>query len=205
MNNNVLVAVPCGQTLPLETFNSFMQLEHEGSIRMMSGSLIDDAREAIALEAIEKGFDYVMWIDSDMVFAPDAVKKLLADEKDVVGGLCFKRTAPYTPAIYKDEEGKFMCYIDYEKDSLIEVYGIGTAFLLTSVKALKVVYEEYGTMFKRAYPLGEDLSFCKRYKALSDDNKIYCDTRVKIGHIGQMIVGEQTFEVARKQYENRES
>lgn len=200
MKKKVLVAVPCGQDIPLETFNSFMQLEHEGSIRMMSGSLVDDAREQIALDAIAQGFDYVMWIDSDMTFEPDSVKKLLADDKEVVCGLCFRRVEPYTPAIYRDVDGKFICMVDYEKDNLIEVDGCGTAFLLTSVKALKEVYDEYHTMFKRAYPLGEDLSFCKRYKGLKDKH-IYCDTRVKIGHIGKMIITEKTFEVVKQKYE----
>ena len=45
--------------------------------------------------------DWILFIDSDMVFQPGAVKTLVETQKkfdlDIVGGLCFQRTPPTSP------------------------------------------------------------------------------------------------------------
>ncbi len=201
---NILLAMPCKSDIPVETVNSLMGLNFKGAIRILQGSLIDDSRENIAQDVIKDGFDYLLFVDSDMVFEEDALDKLLADDKDIVTGICFKRVFPYTPAIYKEDDGNKI-YMDYPKDALFEINACGMAFCLIKADVLKEVYTEFGTMFKRAYPLGEDLSFCRRWLALNEkDNgnrKIYCDSRVKVGHIGTQIVTEKTYDIVRTRYE----
>lgn len=203
-NPKVMFAMPIAKgDIPQETFNSLLSLNFEGAIRTLSGSLIDDARDAFARDAIKDGFDYILFVDSDMVFAEDTLDQLLADDKDIVSGIFFKRVPPYTPTIHCVDGG---IAIDYPRDTLFECGACGMAYTLIKVSALKEVMDEFGTCFQRAYPLGEDLSFCKRWKALEmktgKPHKIFCDSRVKIGHIGTMIVGEQTFDAYRKKLEN---
>ena len=197
----ILLAMPVAKgDIALETFNSVLGLDFSGSIRAFSGSLVDDAREQLALDAIEQGFDYVLWCDSDMVFEADALNQLLKANKDIVTGLCFKRVPPYTPAIYN----KKGIYLDYPKDWMFPVEACGFAFVLTKVSALKEVYDEYHTMFARAYPYGEDISFCKRWKSLEQRKgilnkyEIWCDSRVKIGHVGSTIVTEKSYELVKE-------
>ena len=196
----ILLAMPVAKgDIPQETFNSVLGLDFNGSIRTLSGSLVDDARNQLALDAIEEGFDYILWVDSDMVFESDALKRLLDAQKDIITGICFKRVPPYTPAIY-NEKG---VYLDYPKDWIFPVDACGFAFVLTKVSALKEVYDEYGTMFGRAYPYGEDISFCKRWKSLEQKKgilnryEIWCDSGVKIGHIGTTIVTEKSYELVK--------
>ena len=183
-----IMCIPCKGDIPIDTVSSIMGLEFNGASRITQGSLIDDMRDAFALEAIEGGFTHLLFIDSDMTFESDAYKRLFEDDKDVVSGVFHKRAHPYTPTIVKD--GKI--YIDYPQNELFEVDTTGMAFTLIKVSALKAVMDEFHTCFKRAYPLGEDNSFCMRWKELGKkngtDNKIYCDSRVKCGHIGKMIV-----------------
>lgn len=201
----LLIAMPSKADVPIETINSLMGLDtsrYETSVRHLQGSLPDDAREALANDAINEGYDYLLWIDSDMVFDMDALNQLMEDDKDIVTGICFKRTAPYTPCIYREsEKGGNEIYIDYPKDSVFEVSACGCAFQLVKVSALKAVREKYGTMYRRAYPFGEDISFAMRWKDLG--GKMYCDSRVKVGHIGKMIVTEKTWEVFRRSMENQ--
>lgn len=183
-----IMCIPCKGDIPIETVSSIMGLEFGGASRITQGSLIDDMRDAFAMEAIEEGFTHLLFVDADMTFEGDAYKQLLADDKDVVSGIFHKRAHPYTPTIVKD--GKI--YIDYPQNELFEVDTTGMAFTLIKVSALKAVMDEFHTCFKRAYPLGEDNSFCMRWKELGKklgkEHKIYCDSRVKVGHIGKMIV-----------------
>jgi hypothetical protein len=59
---------------------SFIKLQKpEGtSFTIVKDTLINEARNIIASNAIKGGFDRVMWFDSDMKFAPDTLIKLSA-------------------------------------------------------------------------------------------------------------------------------
>lgn len=185
---NAIMCIPCKGDIPIETVSSIMGLNFGGASRITQGSLIDDMRDAFSKEAIEGGYTHLLFIDSDMTFDSDAYQMLLNDDKDIVSGIFHKRAHPYTPTIVKDGQ----IYIDYPQNELFEVDTTGMAFTLIKVSCLKAVMEEYNTCFKRAYPLGEDNSFCMRWKKLGEklgkEHKIYCDSRVKCGHIGKMIV-----------------
>ena len=75
-----------------------------GQIRpaFLSGSLIYKARTDLALLAVHEKADFVLWIDSDMVFAPDLMIDLMADMegRDMVAGICHMRRPPFTPVLY---------------------------------------------------------------------------------------------------------
>ena len=64
-------------------------------IMNLETSMITKGRNDIVEHAIRGGFDYAMWIDSDMVLPPDTVIRLLKHKKDIVGGTYNKRVAPY--------------------------------------------------------------------------------------------------------------
>lgn len=194
--DNIILCMPCKSDIPVETSNCVMAT-NVSAVRVMQGSLIDDMRDMMAKDTIKDGYTHLLFIDSDMVFKNEDIERLIADDKDVVTGICFKRVFPYTPAIYRSEEENYKIYADYPQDSLFEVDACGMAFCLIKVEALKAVLDHYGTMFMRDYPLGEDMSFCKRWKSLSKDNKIYCDSRAKIGHIGTAIITEETYKKVR--------
>lgn len=200
-NNKILMCVPSTRDIPVEVFQSIYSLGTPVDLQILQGSLVDDAREAMAHNAIDNGYDYILWCDSDMTFGADALNQLLADKKDIVCGVFFKRTPPYTPCIYKRTEKGIAIYHDYPDNQLFEIAECGCAFTLMRVKCLKDVLDEYGCMFRRAYPYGEDLSFMKRWQKLSPDNKLYCDSRVKIGHVAQLAIDEKMWKAWRKIYE----
>lgn len=54
-------------------------------------SLITRARNELARLFIEKGLDYLMFIDADIGFGPDAVAQLLAADRDIVAGVYPKK------------------------------------------------------------------------------------------------------------------
>ena len=154
----------------------------------------------------EKKIDYILWLDSDMVFEPDLLIRLLTDavenDLDFVTGLCFSRVLPTKPTICKtvlwgqDKEGNTQggaeIYMDYPKDQLFEIEGAGLACALVKLS----VIDEIGmkckmSPFQPLPQLSEDYSFCFRMKQLG--HKMWCDSRVKVGHVGDFVFDEKLF------------
>lgn len=67
---------------------------------IVDGSLVYDARDAIAKAAIDNGYDYVLYVDSDMVFSADDLNRLLSHDTDICSGLYVTRRG----------ENKNVCY-----------------------------------------------------------------------------------------------
>lgn len=201
-----LIAIPCMDTTPTLFTQALLRLEKgpDVAVCMKPNSLVYDSRNLMSLSAIEQGFDYVFWLDSDMIVPPDTLRRLLKTAEtfpaDMVTGLYVKRREPIIPVIYDvleepsvDESGKLVGrvheYSNYPRDSLFKVKGCGFGCCLTSVSLLKVVWDKFGPAFS-PYPwAGEDISFCHRVNQLGYD--IYCDSTISCGHVGQMIYTEQ--------------
>lgn len=203
-----LICVPTLATVPVEFLSSFTALKRLGEchVMMTRDTLIYAARNALAMTAVDREYDWLFWLDSDMVFEPDLLERLLTEaaEKnlDALSGLYFKRMSPTEPVILKkldwrvnergEVEKESEAYLDYPKDTLFEVAGAGTGCLLTKVDIYRKVVEKFGiTPFQPLPNLGEDYSFCWRLGQVGV--KIYCDSRIKLGHSGTWIYDEAMF------------
>lgn len=98
-------------------------------ISNLEGSMITKSRNDLVQIAINANFDYIMWIDTDMVFPPDSLLKLLAHNKDIVGSTYNKRVPPYeTLGRLKGEAP-----VDLLKGGLREAELLPGGFLLVKV------------------------------------------------------------------------
>ena len=184
------IAVPHLEMIHSEFFTSFRKLKrpkylHESFIK---GTLITKARNDLVEKF--KG-DWLLFIDSDMTFEPDALNKLIAHDLDIVGGLCFRRVPPYNPTIYQKINGslKWQWQHEYPKDSLFEVDATGCAFMLIKKRVFEKLKKPY---FEYNGNVSEDLFFC--HKAKEAGFKIWIDSSVKIGHLGMFPVDEKFYE-----------
>lgn len=195
-----LIAVPTMDTLPAQFAHSLASLEKVGEVGVafQVGSLIYSARNDLAMQAIRAGADQVLWLDSDIVFPPDTLKRLIAnrDKGDIISGLYYRRVTPFTPVAFsnldieKGQEGvKDLTEIP---DDVFEVAGCGFGCVLTPTDIFLDVLNEYGTMFEPFKGLGEDLSFCWRAKQLGF--KIMIDPSIKLGHVGHFVVTREFYE-----------
>lgn len=204
----VLIAIPCMRTVCVEFFDSILHLKNNGNtyVALESSSLVYDARNHLCLKAFEKQCDYIMWLDSDMVFPPETVVELIriAEEEkaDLVTGLYFKRVFPTQPVLAKQvkwSQGKdgvidsgAEVYVDYPKDQLFPIEGCGLGCALVRVSTIDEVGARTGMSPFQPLPyLSEDYSFCFRLKQLG--KKMLCDSRIKVGHVGNMIFDESTW------------
>lgn len=177
-------------------------------IPMHSGVNIAHARNHITLQFLDDNptAEWLLWIDSDMEFAPDTMARLIESADPVthpiVGGLCFGEDAEtgLFPTIYKfqkDPDGHVTCMRlgDYPDDTMFEVAATGAAFLLIHRTALEAMREQnFNPVFPffqelEMYdkPVGEDIAFCARARNTRNETwpngiPTFVNTAVKIGH-----------------------
>lgn len=202
-----LIAIPCLDMIPVDFASSLINLRKpdDTAYAFHANSLIYDSRNMFSANAIEKGYDRILWLDSDMLIMPDTLERLNRDmdenNLDYVSALCFKRHLPTSPCVYKklvykqNKDGtvnaKAETMWDYPKDTLFECAGTGFGAVLTKTEMLKDVWEHYGPPFQPMIQMGEDLAFC--YRAAQLGYKLYCDSRIKAGHVGQMVYTESIY------------
>ena len=206
----ILVGVPCMSTVPVDFLISIMGLkrrEDDTVFCFQSNSLVYDARNIIFQHAVANKIDRILWIDSDMVFDPDLLLKLEADMDTehmmMVGALCFKRSLPTRPCVYrkmdlvKDEHDRLKTmievYEDYPKDGLFECAGVGFGAVMMDTQLGIDVFTNFNSLpFSPIPSMGEDFSFCWKVRRQMGI-PIFCDSRIKVGHVGTMIYTEQTY------------
>lgn len=199
------IAIPCMDMVHTAFMKSVIGLDRVGEVRfgIACSSLIYDARNTLAKQAVTEGYDRVLWLDSDMDFDPDLLKRLSEDMdegRDLVSGLYFKRKAPVKPVIYK-ELGYYKSedeitpiavpFEDYPRDSLFTIAGCGFGGVLCSTELIQKVGDKFGLPFSPIMGFGEDLSFCSRCTQLGVE--LWCDSRVKMGHVGLGTITEATY------------
>jgi len=203
----ILIAVPCMDEMPalfahsLATLTSYGVEDTQISIRFNLGSLIYTSREQLAVKAIQDEADLVMWFDSDMVFPPDTLIRMLKhiDEgHDIVAGVYYRRNPPFTPTIFRtmelNEEGNAFEWTEYlkvpEEPFKIEACGFGCVLMRTEV--FTSVYTKFGQMFTPLANCGEDVAFCWRAKQCGYE--ILADPTINLGHVGSTVFTKEFFE-----------
>lgn len=160
--------------------------------------------------------DWILFIDADMSFSPDAVGRLVQTRQeldlDIIGGLCFQRKEPFQPTLYMREqphEGGYT-FLEEWTDDIVEVDGTGCAFLLIHRRVFERmvrVFEERPDFlwpsleertktpppqfFRWIDGVGEDLRFCQDAKAAGC--RVFVDTRIAITHHGEHSITEDSF------------
>lgn len=197
-----LIAVPCMDQVAAPFAQNLAAMEKKGEVfvSFLIGSLIYESRNTLAKQAIATKADYIMWLDSDMTFAPDTMTRLqqhMEEGKDIVTGLYFRRRPPFTPVLFKtleridEDSARHENYDDYPDDSLFEIGGCGFGCIMTRTSVLEDVFLNYRKCFDPVCSIGEDLAFCLRARELG--YKVYCDSTIKCGHIGQLVVDESVY------------
>lgn len=152
--------------------------------------------------------DWLLWVDSDMQWEPDALDLLMAAadeaERPIVGGLCFGMAkGRLVPTIYQFgyEDGDLVTYRveDFERDAIVRCAATGAAFVLIHRRVLEAMraanFNEAFPWFQETQikhrPVGEDITFCLRAAQLGFP--IFVDTRAKIGHHKSHLLTDDLF------------
>lgn len=196
-----VIAIPSMDQVPTRFCQSLAMLQKVGecAVGFQIGSLVYMARDALAKNAIEMGADYIFWLDSDMVFSPDTLQRMMSirDKGDIISGLYFRRVSPYTPVLYKDldinEKGATWSEFDDIPEEIFECGGVGFGCCLMPTEVCIDVLAKFGQMFTPINGVGEDLSFC--WRARQCGYKIVCDPSVELGHVGNYVITRDFYNV----------
>ena len=199
----ILIAIPSMDEVPSQFAHSLATLRkvEECAVTFQIGSLIYTSRDELAKKSIEMEADYIFWLDSDMVFAPETLEKLWEnrDKADILTGLYFRRVQPYTPVLFDqlDIDDKGCHWTDFKEipDEPFEVGGCGFGCVLMPTNIFFDVLSKFGAMFTPVASVGEDLSFC--WRARQCGYKIACIPDVQLGHVGRYIITKEFYDVYR--------
>lgn len=196
-----LIAVPCMDQVPAPFAQSLAMLKKTGecTLSMQMGSLIYTSRNNLAQMAIQMDVDYVFWLDSDMVFEPDTLIRMMdtlqKNDYDILTGLYFRRVPPYTPVLFDklDIRRNICSWSEFHEipDEPFEVGGCGFGCVLMKTDVFYDVQTKHGNMFAPIANNGEDIAFC--WRARDCGFKIYCDPSVICGHMSHSIVDEKFY------------
>lgn len=105
---------------------------------------VADARNMISTRAVEEKFEWLFFIDHDVVLPPTTVLRLndimLENKVPIFGGLYFTRSVPSEPLIYRGRGNSY--YKDWNLGDKVWVDGMGMGCTLINVSVLKALYDE---------------------------------------------------------------
>lgn len=188
----ILIAVPTAVRIECETFKSIYDLEipegYETEFHFFWCYMIDQGRNEIANYAIHHGFDYLLAVDSDIELPRDALKKMLAHDKDLVSGVYRMRRPEQVIELYDVNYQQVPADAIRNTTDLIEIGGCGFGCVLVKVNVLaEVGYPQF--VYHQAYrfdqTFSEDNDFCM--KARNKGFKLYCDPTIKCRHKGTVM------------------
>lgn len=208
----VFIAVPSMDTVPALFCQSLALLQRAGDtvIGFEVGSLVYNARNNLARQAIKSEADWVLWLDSDMVFGPDLLQRMMTvcteNNIDFLTSICFRRKPPYTPCLFdkleRSERGANYTALLSVPDGRFKVGGCGFAGVLMSTDVLLSVASKFeGRMFEPINGFGEDVAFCWRARQCGYD--IWCDSDIELGHVGNFVVTRSIFEAYNEENANK--
>lgn len=144
-------------------------------------------------------YDYLMFIDDDITWdhKKKPIDKLISCNKDIVCGIYPIRDNTLRPACRTKDMQALIEAKKYNgqksiipKNKVFEIEFANGGFLLIKRKCLEEIYKFSPFPFtcnvdKNGEYLSEDYAFCYRAKRIG--YKIWADSTIKLGHIGQSI------------------
>lgn len=212
--SKIMIAVPCMDQVPAPFAQSLAMIrkpDDDVACSFQMGSLIYTSRNNLSLQAMKAEFDYMLWLDSDMVFQQDLLIKMkqVMDEKDLdfLTGLYFRRVPPFTPVLFDQldiDENGICTWTDWKDvpEGMFKIGGCGFGCVLIKTDVLFDVQAKFGELFNPIANMGEDLSFCWRARQCGYD--IWCDPSLVCGHVGYTIINDKFYQSYRSVHPEKE-
>lgn len=181
-----------------DTVRSLMQWQYArkyaSQFVMKIDTQVEKSRNKMVKSAVEMGATHLMFIDSDMVFGPNQIDKLVDRDLDIVGGIYYGRMNPIPQAFRIINRGFLPIDPTTEHGPLVDVAFVGAGFLLIKMSVFKRLEPPF---FRHSYeydrlgidypgplldPFGEDVYF--GMLAREAGVKVYCDIDCEVGHVG---------------------
>lgn len=163
-----------------------------GAWTALSGMPFDMARNTGCLKLLELGWEWLYFLDDDIIAPPDTIIRLINHNKPIISGLYYRRYNPLAPVMLKDSPNGPQWITEYPT-GLVEVDFVGSGCLLIHRDVLKALpplsnrchwfdWRCDRTDLTHLERTSEDFTFCKH--ARNHGFKIIVDTSIQCQHIG---------------------
>tara|TARA_R110002020_G_scaffold81354_1_gene202182 strand:- start:369 stop:1058 length:690 start_codon:yes stop_codon:yes gene_type:complete len=209
---SLFIAMPCYDSVKLASMLSIVkliqQLAKSGiqvGIHTMKSPLIHQARNYLSSVFLTTQYQYMLFVDSDVEFEPEAVLRMLVAKKNIV-------CTPYRVKAQQPEEHTYPVEFKDPKNiivlagGLVEIESGPTGLMLIDRKVFEKIIKNHPELkignkatpgsdkshefyynffdfgFENHYLMGEDVSFCKL--ARRNNFKLYANIESSTGHHG---------------------
>jgi hypothetical protein len=193
------VCIPCKDTLhsahalslaELVKFNTMNNIDTH--VFMDASTILLTQRERLATLAIDLDAEYILWLDSDMVFPATTAVRLLAHDEDIVCANYVRRQFPCKGVAY-ETIGDWENPLSFDvQDELVTVEGIGMGCVLMKTEIftqLAKPWFEFGWSPESNDFLGEDMILWQKVAALGYNIKVDTVLSQEIRHLGTYAFG----------------
>lgn len=183
-------------------FDSFLMMEKpEWLFFRASNGPLEEMRNNIVRNAKTAACSHLLMMDTDQVYPPDTIKRMLSHNLPVVGALVFRRYPPFDPLMLKGQLNGYQTIDSWEPGSLVEVDATGTGCILYNMEVFDKIPEPWFKfrMDENEHQIGEDIGFCSELR--NAGYKIYVDTAVEVDHLSMLAIGEGTWKLYRRMKE----
>lgn len=195
MNTKITIGLPTNRGLRPKMAQSVLEMIAHGGydfhiVVAEEGYTIAENRNYLAVKALNNNSDFLFMADDDMIFPPDTLDKLVANDKDIVGVAYHPRSETGQIVKFLDETHaiKLEQSNDPKYKTTFECHATGTGIILIKTEVFRktprpwFAFEYHPT---GQCKLGEDWYFCREAKKVGF--KVWCDPTIPIGHIGDKI------------------
>lgn len=186
--NRVLAVILTREIITTAWSVGFRNLQIPGTYTFLSGMPFDHARNTGCLKTLELDFEWLFFLDDDVIPPPDAIYKLMSHKQPIVSGVYYRRNPPICPVMLRDTPNGKEWVTEFYSPSLIEVDYVGAGCLLIHRDVLNNLPQPWFEWrcdrvdLPQGERMSEDFAFC--VNARQKGYKINVDTSVQCRHIG---------------------
>ena len=193
----LLIAMPCYQHIEPDCFKSVYGLQRvpdwDYLLEIYRGYGVQHARTLAMADAINGGFDKLLFVDSDIILPSDTVPRLMALESAIATGWYIRKqsTTGETELFFFDNGANHFVNINSSEftGGSKTIAGCGMGCCLIDIPAITPHYGrswlEY-IIYPDGERLSEDNNFC--WHATHNGLAVKADTDLKCGHISRTIL-----------------
>lgn len=155
------------------------------------GTLIVNQRETLVQMARDAGSTHILWLDSDMMFPPDTLSRLLSHGLPVAAANYPTRQYPHKTVAYR-HIGDWTSYVTHDAVSgqgLMEVEAIGMGCMLVDISVFDAMSKP---LFQTTWVessgdhMGEDFYFCQKARELGYVITVDGELSREVSHLGTL-------------------
>ena len=190
----ILCGLPVYKTISIQTANSLITMikntPQELEVIFQNGVFVHQNQNNIVDYAVENNFDYVFLVEHDMIFEPETLNKLLADNKDIICANYNFRSEPRQSMVFRfNAKGELENIPQRElPKETFEAGAIPTGLTLIKTEVFKKLtkpyfFYEYNSEGKMES--SQDVYFCQ--KAREAGLWVWANPKIETAHLGECL------------------